>query len=108
MNSRNYPDLYQFLACYFHQDWDLDSATWQGAVLQFVQEFSSEDVCAARKQLDRLLDCDLNETELSKTLLHELGCYYDPTPDGMSFTDWLRLIREQLSDAETDSQGGTG
>jgi len=100
MSSTDYPDLEQFLGCHFHQDWDLDFDNWVAGVSQFLSNWPPQFVLAVRKELNRLLARGLEDQELGRLLLCELGCYYDPTPDGISYTEWLCQIRDQLEKAD--------
>ena len=97
--STAYPDLGQFLGCYFHQDWDADYDTWEEGVQQFMRDATSEEVEATRKQLDHLLSRNRDESRIWRNPLHELYCDYDPTADGISYTEWLCQVRDLLNEA---------
>ena len=97
MNAEDrYPALSQLLSCYFHQDWELESASPREAVDLYLGSESKETVQRAAADLDRLLADEPGDEALS-TILLELGCYYDPTWDGSSTREWLREVLSWLA-----------
>ncbi len=57
------------LACWFHQDWDIEGRTAAEVVRTFCREERPEDVLAALRDTQRLLDRDLSEDELAAELV---------------------------------------
>lgn len=91
-----FPDLYQFFAGRFNQDWDLDAPDDTGVIERFLHEEPPEFVTAARQQLNALIALELPEEELQRVLFQDLGCYYDATHDGGSVTTWARSVAARL------------
>ena len=84
------------MAAYFHQDWDIEARSANEIVGQYLAESESIARAGVIDDLHQLLSRGLTENELSSTLL-ELSCYYDPTPDGFSYAEWLHIVKELLS-----------
>jgi len=92
-----YPELFQFLGGYFHQDWALDATTPTEVVRGFLAEAPTEQVAGVVAEVDRLLAGEPSDAALARVVYEELGCDYDPTPDGVSVRDWLRHVRASLT-----------
>ena len=90
-----YPALSQLLSCYFHEDWELESASPQEAVDRYLRNEPKENVQRAAADLDHLLADDLDDAALSALLL-DLGSFYDPAFDGLPARTWLREVRSWL------------
>ena|SRR5689334_13194919 len=97
MNAEDlYPALSQLLSCYFHQDWELESASPREAVDRFLRQEPREKAQRAAADLDRLLAGDLDDAALSALLL-DLGSSYDPAYDDLPARPWLREVRSWLA-----------
>ncbi len=96
MNSTiKFPSLVQLFGAYLHQDWCDEFESPDEAVNAFRSGEPEEAVSAARQELSELIALDLDETALSD-LMSSLGCYYDPTGDGVSTRDWIVSIKALL------------
>ncbi len=97
MNAQ-YPYLFQFFGGYFHQDWMLDSPTWQDVVRQYAKEAAPDDLHRALAEIEDLLHTTPDDQVLEQRLLHELGCEYDPRPDlgGPTYREWLAAVAGML------------
>jgi CdiI immunity protein len=95
-SGRQLPALEQFFGGYFNQDWDLDAPDDGAVVALFVREAAPERLDEVRRELDRLLALRLDEKQLRDVLLSDLAAYYDPGPDGLTMTEWLRRVRSLL------------
>lgn len=91
-----YPALSQLLSCYFHEDWELESASPRDAVDRYRRNEREETVQRAAAELDRLLAGDLDDAILSALLL-DLGSSYDPAYDDLPARQWLREVRSWLA-----------
>lgn len=93
--------LFQFFAGYFHQDWDADgAASWQEVASDFVAVSSVEEVRALREALVSWLAETVRGEHPG--LFTAFGCYYDPTPDGLTERAWVeRIVRELSRDRRT-------
>jgi hypothetical protein len=90
--------LEQFLSCYFHQDWYLESPSWEAVVCQFVAAEPEELRMQALEQLDAFIGRDLSEADLASELL-ELGCCFEPSSATLSHQSWLSQLRAHLAEA---------
>ncbi len=95
LNER-FPDLEQFFGCYFHQDWLDEYENEEMAIKGYVDDDGSEAAEHVARELDKLLELGLPETELDTAMYWDLHCYYDPKPDGVTMSDWLRWVRATL------------
>ncbi len=86
-----------FLSAWFHQDWDLEVTTWSGVVDLFVRDSrdSPSDISVLVDALRRVASADVD--------LRDLGCEYDPSPDGVSPSEWLQSIAQYLESTSTRS-----
>ena len=100
--QKKYYDLYQFLAGYFHQDWE-DCYEWQGKepdwkvpVLQFKKDALPDELTIAIKELESLLAENLNEHDF-KDAMDELGsCMYVPALGYKNDRAWAEDILKIL------------
>jgi hypothetical protein len=99
-------ELGQFLGGYFHQDWmhiklrpdwTPENADAESVVRSFIEQSPPELLKTIAGKIDELLALCMSEDELEKFLYTEFGFYYMPTADGISYADWLRSVRDQLS-----------
>ena len=91
MNNK-FPELFQFFAGYFHQDWHFDYEAEEDVVKSFVAESSSETISRVKDELQIVLRDLQNEEQLQAFLFEEIGCsYYYPYawPSGRA---WLEHI----------------
>lgn len=85
--------LEQLLGCYLHQDW-LDEFDDDAAALQSILEAEPKDqVAAGVGEIDALLNADLAEIELRTILVDQVGCYYNPGSEGLTYKQWLGRVR---------------
>ena len=95
MNLRDqFPNLYGFLAGYFHQDWYLDDPDAEAVIQRFAKDGSSAELQQVADEITLFLALNLEEEKLKAALLGEFYCYYDP--DGISCTKWLVRVKEKL------------
>jgi hypothetical protein len=103
-NQRFY-ELGQFLGAYFHQDWmhvrvrpdwTVDNADAESVVRFFINGNAPERLKKIAEEIEELLALGMSEDELQKLLYTELGIYYMPTADGISYSNWLRSVRDAL------------
>lgn len=90
--NHKYPELQQFLAGYFNQDWADDHDTADGVINFFIAESSKKTIIKVRQDLSTLLCIDQTESQLQHLLFTDLGCgYYYPHEwkDGKA---WLKHV----------------
>ena len=88
-------ELEQFLSAYFHQDFELESESWEGNVALFRENEPAEIVELTSRQLGELMGQGLSDTALRRLLL-DLGCYLDPKGAGMTAAAWLEQVKDLL------------
>ncbi|KPN89045.1 contact-dependent growth inhibition system immunity protein [Pseudomonas nunensis] len=94
--SEKFPDLFQFLAGYFHQDWNCDHDTEDDVIRLFIAEASPETVLRVKDELQFVLRTINGEEEIQAFLFEEIGCsYYYPHawPSGKA---WLEHVADML------------
>lgn len=92
----DYPALENFLAAYFHQDWQAEHATPDAVVAYFRGSESPQQVAATGEELAVLLASDEDDAALGRTA-RALGCEYDPTRDGGTWRGWLQGVQAALA-----------
>ncbi|WNG86479.1 contact-dependent growth inhibition system immunity protein [Mycobacterium sp. ITM-2016-00317] len=94
-NSVSRPLLHLFRV-YFHEDWDLEAADWQGLVDGYVRD--EEPNAELLRLLANEID-DVNEprpeADMRTFVTHTLGAKYSPLPE-MSYEDWLKQVAARL------------
>ncbi|MEZ2239027.1 MULTISPECIES: contact-dependent growth inhibition system immunity protein [unclassified Microcoleus] len=98
MNDR-FPELTQFFSSYFHQDWPLEASNASEVVENYLHSESPETIEAVLAELNQLLKMSIAEPDLETLILEELGCYYDPSSENQTVTEWLESVQQSLSNA---------
>lgn len=83
------------LGGYFHQDWIIEGSNPRAVVEQFIDDSTRDEVTAAQKGAERLLASSADERWLKRTL-QEMGLYYLPEADGLSYREWLQDVVDLL------------
>lgn len=86
-----YPNLYEFFAGYFHQDWPEESPTATCVVERYLGEFPRSEVDEASRELRSLLTNTSAESDLA-SIVNQLGSYYNPQSDGLTYREWLLQV----------------
>lgn len=86
-----YPNLYDFFAGYFHQDWPEESPTASDVVEKYLGEFPRNEIDEAVRELRNLLTNTPAEGDLA-SLVNQLGSYYNPQADGLTYREWLLQV----------------
>ncbi|MGY2138838.1 contact-dependent growth inhibition system immunity protein [Pseudomonas reactans] len=90
--NQDYPELQQFLAGYFNQDWVDDHKKADDVIEFFISESSDDTLLEVQEELDKLMRSGKTEQELEDYLFSNIGCYYyyrSEWPDGIT---WLRHV----------------
>jgi len=93
----SWPNLRQFLAGYFHQDWVEDAADPDDIIKTFVNDSDNGAIACVRTELNKLLNQDLSDAELGELLL-QLGSAVHYPAFGMTARDWLTHVRARVSE----------
>lgn len=89
-------NLFQLLGGYFNEDWDLEADNDKGIVEFFLKQESREKIQQTLSELQTLIDQKKSEDELNKIVFGELHCHYNPTADGLTTSQWLTSIADQI------------
>ena len=90
------PDLFQFFAGEFHEDWSLEAATADEVVEAFTTTHSQDERMRLAQRMDAFAAGIPDDQALAHALFNDLGCYYDPSADGQSARAWLERVAERL------------
>ena len=66
--NQDYPELQQFLACYFNQDWVDDHEKADDVIHYFISESSEDTLLEVQEELDKLMRSGKTEQELENYL----------------------------------------
>ncbi|MBO0494123.1 contact-dependent growth inhibition system immunity protein [Pseudomonas sp. Marseille-Q1929] len=102
--NHDYPELQQFLAGYFSQDWVDEHDSADDVIRFFISEASKESLKKVQQELTKLILTDLTEQELQNYLFTKIGCgYYYPNEwkDGKT---WLRHVASKLTKDKNQSK----
>ena len=97
MKYKNLNALGQLLGCYFHQDWFEEFESDIAALHSIVESEPKERLSAGVAEIDGLLMASLPENELKTILTDEVGCYFEPTSQGITYTEWLKRVRQKFA-----------
>lgn len=87
-------DLKQFFACYFHQDWVDDHASWKDVAQYFASEVPADTTLRIAAAIEKLSLSQLSDKGLSQ-VVQDMGCYYWPGADA-GYRDWLAQLALEL------------
>lgn len=97
MLSSEFPELLQYLAGTFNQDFNCDYPTADEAARAAAAEWLFDSLVKIQSELRAFTKIVEMSSEPSKVLL-EMGCYYDPRCDGMTESQWLAHLQEIVSE----------
>lgn len=85
--------LGQILGCYFHQDWPDEFDSDETALQAIIDSETTDQIRAGVEEIEQLLADTRSEIELRDFLINEVGCYFDPESQGISYEQWLKKVR---------------
>ncbi|MFC5743176.1 contact-dependent growth inhibition system immunity protein [Dyella tabacisoli] len=91
--------LGQLLGCYFHQDWPDEFESDAVALRAIVESEPREQISSGVREIDGLLADPPSESALREILVDKVGCYFDPSSQGLSCEQWLRHVRDVFAKA---------
>jgi hypothetical protein len=104
----DFDELSNFLQCYFHQDWSVDSETADDVVALFlVGNRSAKELRTIADQIRQFVDMHGDDITIERALFTELGCYYMPSGDNRSATAWLEVVRSMMLNAADSAESST-
>jgi len=86
-------NLAQLLGGYFHQDWPDEFDSDETALQAIIDSETTDQIRAGVEEIERLLADTRSEIELRDFLINEVGCYFDPESQGISYEQWLKKVR---------------
>ena len=92
--------LTHFLGAYFHQDWYLEADDDAGIVELYLRNE------ADHKPIDQLVEtleivaANHESDSSTRWLSTDYCCDYDPSPDGLSGSEWLRRLASLLRQSQ--------
>ncbi|WP_460136953.1 contact-dependent growth inhibition system immunity protein [Pseudomonas sp. S1_E04] len=97
--KKQLPELQQFLAGYFHQDWVDEHKNADEVIKSFISETSTETIAKVKQELKTLISLEKPEKDLQAFLFYDIGCnYYYPHEwsDGISWLKHICLVFSQI------------
>ncbi|WP_124429834.1 contact-dependent growth inhibition system immunity protein [Pseudomonas sp. R2-37-08W] len=98
--NQDYPELQQFLAGYFNQDWIDDHDSANDVINFFRSESSDETLTTVQLELAKLISTPKTEQELQHYLLFDIGCYYYYPNEWNDGRTWLKHVASALKNAQ--------
>jgi len=100
------PPLRHFFGAYFHEDWVLEAADWQGVVDSYVQdEQPSADLLRSLTHEIDDLSAERAEPDMKRLVTRTLGANYYPLPE-FTYTEWLGQVAARLRQHAAAIGGG--
>lgn len=96
MKHKKLEILGQLLGCYFHQDWLHEFDSNISVIHTIVESESAEQLARGVEEIDDILATSLSEDDLEKVINGQVGCYFDPVSDGVTYEIWLKQVREKF------------
>ena len=102
MTNAGFNKARNFFSAYFHEDWAEDADTPEAVITGFGAEgWSSEELHELASEIENFCELYVEHADLEAALFRELGCYYQPSADGMTAHAWLfALARALTADSE--------
>jgi hypothetical protein len=91
-----YPQLWQLLGGYFHQDWDLAGPDWRAVVATYRAESDPQDPARAAREIGTLLNATEDDGELERIVYDDFGCDFYLPGAGLTVREWLAAVRRTL------------
>ena len=97
--NNDYPELQQFFAGYFNQDWVDDHKSANDVINFFISESSKDTIAIVLLELEKLVSAKKTEQELQDFLLSDIGCYYYYSNEWNDGETWLNHVALALKNA---------
>jgi len=88
--------LIGFFGGWFHQDWDLEAASPDEILENYLTQADRAERAALSAAIRNYVEMCPDDHLLRDRLFQDLQCYYDPSRDGVSPRAWLLSIVERL------------
>lgn len=95
-----------FFGAYFHEDWVLEAADWQGVVDSYVQDEqpSTELLRTLSQEIDDLAG-ECTEPDAERLVTRTMGANYYPLPE-ITYKVWLGQVAARLRQHSAAIDGG--
>lgn len=98
--NKDFPELQQFLAGYFHQDWVDDYKNADEVIASFISESDRETITNVKQELNKLMLAEQSEQEIQDFLFYGIGCNYYYPHEWKNGMLWLQHVYLTLSEAK--------
>lgn len=85
MTHKKLDPLRQLLGGYFHQDWTEEFDSDASAFQSIIESEPKEQLAAGVDEIGALLAASLPEGDLTAILIGQVGCYFDPSSEGITY-----------------------
>ena len=102
--NQDYPELQQFLAGYFNQDWMCDHKNADDVIAFFTSDVSTDVLLEVQSELDRLIMTNMTEQELQDYLFTDIGFYYYYPNEWTDARTWLKHVSSILKNQKSSSE----
>lgn len=99
--NEDYPELQQFLAGYFNQDWVDDHENADDVINFFISKASAAMLAKVQWELEKLILVDQSEQELQDYLFTDIGCGYYYPNEWKNGKTWLVHVASVLKGGGT-------
>src|SRR5579885_2958193 len=91
-----FPNLRFLCSAYFHQDWALDDPTADAVIHRYIGDADPQEVRQVAAEIEQFLCTGMTEDQREAVLV-DLGCFYYPPGEGLTYSSWLRRVYELLT-----------
>ncbi|WP_155288326.1 contact-dependent growth inhibition system immunity protein [Ralstonia solanacearum] len=98
MTKKKLDALQQIFGCYFHQDWSTEFDSDEDAFRAMTASEPREKILSGMEEIDALLAASLSDVELKDILTEEVGCYFNPGSESLTYREWLMRARKRLAE----------
>lgn len=102
--NQDYPELQQFLAGYFNQDWMEDHKSASDVIDFFISDVSADTLFKVHSELHKLITSQKTEQALQDYLFADIGCYYYYLNEWESARTWLRHVASALESSKASNK----
>lgn len=102
--NQDYPELQQFLAGYFNQDWMHDHKSANDVIDFFISDVSADILFQVQSELDSLIKTKKTEQELQDYLFTDIGCYYYYPNEWEDARTWLSHVASALESSKVSNK----
>jgi hypothetical protein len=98
MKSAGFDRARNFFSAYFHEDWAEEAGTPEAVITGYLAEgWSFEEMRQLAIEIESLGELYIEDADLEEALFSELGCYYQPSADGVAAHTWLSALSRTLT-----------